>query len=123
MILYISVLLVRKQEYIHSFSRAILPLMLWTFLTVVLIGLEDISTAFLVLLTLMVMAFIGRVSLKYLGGACALGALCVVLMLQASPNRAERLESYLGLKIFSNTEQADVFSLQAEGYQAHQAHR
>jgi len=120
-ILYISVLLVRKQEYIHSFGRAILPLMFWTFLTVILIGLEDISTAFLVLLTLMLMAFIGRVSLLYLGGGCVLGILCVLLMLQASPNRAERLEAYLGLKLFSNTEETDVFSLQAERYQAHQA--
>ena len=120
-ILYISVLLVRKQDYINSFSRAILPLMFWTFLTVVLIGLEDLSTAFLVLLTLMLMAYIGRLSLKYLGGGCVIGALCVLLMLQTSPNRAERLEAYLGLKIFSNTEETDVFSLQAEGYQSHQA--
>ena len=121
LILYVAVLLVRKQEYIQSFSRAVLPLLLWIFSTVVLIGLEDISTAFLVLVSAMLMAYIGRVSLGYLGGGIAIGAACMFLMLLTSPNRAERVESFLGLKIFSNTEEADVFSAQAEGYQAHQS--
>ena len=121
LILYVSVLLVRKQEYIQSFSRAVLPLLLWIFSTVMLIGLEDLSTAFLVLVSVMLMAFVGRVSLWYLGSGVVIGGACVFLMLLSSPNRAERLESYLGLKIFPNTEETDVFNLQAEGYQAHQS--
>ncbi len=121
LILNIAVLLVRKQEYIHNFIRGIIPLFFWTFLTVLLIGLEDLSTAFLVLISVMLMLYVGRVSLFYLGGGCLIGIACVFMMLLTSPNRAQRVESFLGLKIFQNTEQAEVFDLQAEGYQAHQA--
>ncbi len=121
LILNIAVLLVRKQEYIHNFIRGIIPLFFWTFLTVLLIGLEDLSTAFLVLVSVMLMLYVGRVSLFYLGGGCLIGVACVFMMLLTSPNRAQRVESFLGLKIFQNTEQAEVFDLQAEGYQAHQA--
>ncbi|MCY4233181.1 MAG: FtsW/RodA/SpoVE family cell cycle protein [Bacteroidetes bacterium] len=120
-VLYISVLLVRKQDYISSFSKAVLPILFWVFITVILIGLEDLSTALLVLITLLLLAFVGRVSLKYLGLGCLTGLACAFLMLLAYPNRAERIESYLGVKIFPNTEEVDVFSLQSEGYQAHQA--
>jgi len=120
-VLYISVLLVRKQDYISSFFKAVLPILFWVFITVILIGLEDLSTALLVLITLLLLAFVGRVSLKYLGLGCLTGLACAFLMLLASPNRAERIESYLGVKIFPNTEEVDVFSLQSEGYQAHQA--
>ncbi len=121
LILNIAVLLVRKQEYIHNFIRGIIPLFFWTFLTVLLIGLEDLSTAFLVLVSVLLMLYVGRVSLFYLGGGCLIGIACVFMMLLTSPNRAQRVESFLGLKIFQNTEQAEVFDLQAEGYQAHQA--
>jgi len=120
-VLYISVLLVRKQEYINSFFRSVIPILFWVFITVVLIGLEDLSTAILVLITLFLLAYIGRVSLKYLSGGCLVGIGCALVMLLASPNRAERVESYLGVKIFPTTQEIDVFNLQAEGYQAHQA--
>jgi len=121
LILHVAVLLVRKQEYIQSFSRAVFPLLIWIFATTVLIGLEDLSTAFLVLSSTVLMAFVGRVSLRYLGGGVVVGMVCVFLMLLTSPNRAERVESYLGLKIFPNTEEVDVFNVRAEGYQAHQS--
>lgn len=121
LILNIAVLLVRKQEYIHSFTKAVLPLFFWMFLTVLLIGLEDISTAFLVLLSVMMMIYVGRVSLPHIGGGILFGVGCVFLMLLTSPNRAQRVESFLGLKIFTHTEETEVFSLQGEGYQAHQA--
>ena len=121
LILNIAVLLVRKQEYIHNFTRGVLPLLFWTFLTVALIGLEDLSTAFLVLVSVMVMLYVGRVSLFHIGGGVVVSIACVLLMLLTSPNRAQRVESYLNLKIFTNTEEAEVFDLRAEGYQAHQA--
>lgn len=122
LILYVSVLLVRKQDYIKSFSRAVLPLLFWIFITVIFIGLEDLSTAFLVLVSVMLMAYVGRVSTWVLGGGVMVGVLCMSLMLFSSPNRAQRVESYLGLKLFPNTEETEVFNLQAEGYQSHQAH-
>lgn len=122
LILYIAVLLVRKQTYIQSFTRTFLPLSLWIFATVGLIGLEDVSTAFLVLVSVMLMAYVGRFSLRYIGSMGAIAVVCATLMLLGSPNRAQRLESYIGLKIFPHSEEIETLSVQAEGYQARQAH-
>ena len=122
LILYIAVLLVRKQTYIQSFSRTFLPLSLWIFATVGLIGLEDVSTAFLVLVSVMLMAFVGRFSLPYIGSMGAIAVIFAALLLLGSPNRAQRLESYFGVKIFPHSEEVETFSVQAEGYQARQAH-
>ena len=121
LILYIAVLLVRKQEYIQSFTKAVLPLLFWVLTTVILIGLEDLSTAFLVLVSVILMAYVGGVRVRYLGGGILIGLVCMFLMLLTSPNRAQRVESYLGVKLFPHTEEAEVFNLQAEAYQAHQA--
>ena len=42
-------------------------------------------------------------------------------MLLGSPARAARVESYVGVKLFPNTNSEEVFSNQAEGWQAMQA--
>lgn len=121
LILYVGVLLAKKQEYIKDFGRAFVPIFFWVFLAVVLIGIEDLSTAALVLVAVMVMCFIGRVSVAHLGSLSAAGVLCAYLLLLASPGRAERIESYVGMKLFPNTNTEQVFSEQGEGYQAKQA--
>ncbi|MDX1479972.1 MAG: FtsW/RodA/SpoVE family cell cycle protein [Saprospiraceae bacterium] len=121
LVLYVGVLLTKKQPYIKSLGRAFTPVFFWILLTVALIGLEDLSTAFLVLLTVTVMCFVGRVNAAHLAGLFGLCMVGAIVLLSFSPNRAARIESRLGIKIFSNTESAEVFSKQAEGYQAHQA--
>lgn len=121
LILYVGVLLAKKQEYIKSLGRAFMPIFFWVFLSVALIGIEDLSTAALVLVSVMVMSFVGRVSVAHLGTLTAVGVLCAYLLLLASPGRAARIEAYVGLKLFPNTNTEEVFSEQAEGYQAKQA--
>ena len=121
LVLYVGVLLVRKQEYIGSFSRAFAPIFFWVFVAVALIGMEDLSTAALLLLAVILMCFVGRVSPIHLGGLATAGATCALLMILASPTRASRVESYLGLKIFHDTTSEQVFNAQAEGYQSQQA--
>lgn len=121
LVLYVGVLLSRKQLYIKSFSRAFLPLFFWILPAVALIGLEDLSTAIIVLSTAVLMCFVGRVNVLHLGGFLAVGTLCAFLLLLSSPGRAARVEAYLGMKIFDHTEEEAVFSAQAEGYQAQQA--
>lgn len=121
LLLYLGVLLTRKQAYIKSFSRAFAPIFFWVLLTVGLIGMENLSTAALLLVTCVVVCFVGRVSVVHLGGLGLVGLFLATLMLMNSPGRAARIESYLGVKIFSNTEEAAVFDDQAEGYQAQQA--
>ncbi len=121
LILYVGVLLARKQDYIKSFQRAFVPIFVWVLGTCVLIGMEDLSTAVMLLIAASVMCFVGRVSVLHLGGLGATSVLLAVVLLMGSPHRAARVESYLGLKIFPNTEAEQVFSERDEGYQAQQA--
>ena len=121
LVMYIAVLLTQKQTYIKSFTRSFLPLLVWIGLTVVLIGVEDLSTAAVVLLATLTMCFVGRVSVIQLGGLFLVGALLGTAMLMDSPSRAARVEAYLGIDLFPNTDTEQVFDQQAEGYQAHQA--
>lgn len=121
LVMYVAVLLTQKQAYIKSFTRSFLPVLFWVLLTVGLIGVEDLSTAFVILLTTMLMCFVARVSFLQLSGLALVGVGLAVVMLMGSPNRAARIESYLGMDLFPNTKSEQVFDRQAEGYQAHQA--
>lgn len=121
LILYVGVLLARKQDYIKSFQRAFVPIFVWVLGTCVLIGMEDLSTAVMLLIAASVMCFVGRVSVLHLGGLGATSVVLAIVLLMGSPHRAARVESYLGLKIFPNTEAEQVFSERDEGYQAQQA--
>ena len=120
LVLYLGVLLAKKQSYIKSFGRAFLPIMLWILATVVLIGLDDLSTAAVVLTAALLMCFVGRVSFLQLVGLGLVGALLGGMLLMDSPHRAARVEAYLGIDLFEHTDER-VFDRQAEGYQAHQA--
>lgn len=121
LILYVGVMLARKQSYIKSFQRAFVPIFVWVLATCVLIGMEDLSTAVMLLVAAAAMCFVGRVSVMHLGGLGALSVLLAFVMLLGSPHRAARLEAYLGVKMFPNTEAEQVFSARDEGYQAQQA--
>jgi cell division protein FtsW len=117
----VAVLLARKQTYIKSFSRAFAPIFVWILLTIAAIGIEDLSTAAVVLAAVLMMCFIARVSVLHLAATCLVGLLLGYTVLLTSPERAARLEAYVGKKLFPNTEQTHVFSEQEEGYQAKQA--
>lgn len=121
LILYVAVLLANKQAYIESFSRAFAPIFFWIIVTVVAIGIEDLSTAALVLASVLTMCFIARVRMLHIAGVGALGLALAYMLLLASPGRAARVESFTGLKLFPNTVAEEVFSAQDEGYQAEQA--
>lgn len=121
LLLYLAVLLAKKQAYIKDFGRAFVPLMVWILASVVLIGMEDLSTAALVFSIALVMCFVGRVSLLHLSGLTLVCLGLAFVLLLASPTRAERVEAFMGTNIFPHTNQEEVESLQHEGYQAHQA--
>jgi len=121
LLLYVAILLARKQTYIESFSRAFAPILVWILVTIVAIGIEDLSTAAVVLAAVVAMCFIARVSVLHLLSTCLVGLVLGYLLLLASPGRAARLESFIGHKLFPNTESTEVFSEQEEGYQARQA--
>ena len=119
LLLYVAFLLTKKQAYLESFSRAFTPLFVWIILTVVLIGIEDLSTASLVFGATVMMCFVARVHVLQLSG---LGAVCLLLaafFLISSPARMARLDEYLGR---TNPTAEEVTEIpQGDGYQAYQA--
>ena len=121
LVFYVAVLLVKKQEYVKSFSRAFLPILVWVFGTILLIGLDDLSTSAVLLLAIMLMCFVGRVSVLQIGGLGVLGAVLAVTLIMTSPHRAARLEAYLGVNLFDDTSTEYVMDPQGERYQARQA--
>lgn len=121
LILYVGVLLAKKQPYIKSFTRAFVPVFVWILGTCVLIGMEDLSTALMVLASTAVICFVARVSVLHLGGLSVISVGLAFLLLLGSPGRAARIDSYLGMDIFPNTESEEIFSNQGEGYQAQQS--
>jgi cell division protein FtsW len=121
LLLHVAVLLARKQPYITSFSRAFVPLAVWIGPTLLLIGVENLSTAALLLATISAMLFVGRVPVAHLAAAAGVGLVLATMLLMGSPQRAARVESFVGVKIFPHTDSTAVFSAQDEGYQAEQA--
>jgi cell division protein FtsW len=121
LVFYVAVLLVQKQDYIKNFRRAFLPILVWVVLTIGLIGLDDLSTALVLLAAVLLMCFVGRVSLVQIFGLGLLGAVMAFGVLSASPDRAARVEAYLGTDLVAATDTTEVLDAQGEQYQSRQA--
>lgn len=121
LVLHLAVLLAKKQSYIHEFKRGVLPMLIWAAPTLVLIGIENLSAAVVLATVVGAMCFVGRVRVLHLSAVGAAVMAGVLLFLLISPPRAARVESWLGVSLFPHTEEAVVFSAQAEGYQARQS--
>ncbi len=118
LLLHVSVLLSEKQEYVKDFKKSFLPIMIWVTLTCGLIGIEDFSSAGILMGICLVMMFIGRVSVIQMGSMIAVALLGGMLLLNQSSNRQDRIEQYLGQ--IKNIETQEF--LTGSGYQAQQAH-
>jgi len=121
LVFYVAVLLVQKQDYIKSFGQAFLPILVWVVLTVGLIGLDDLSTASVVLLSVLLMCFVGRVSVMQLLGLALLGTVMAFGVIATSPDRAARVEAYLETDLFAGGDPEHVMDTQGERYQSQQA--
>lgn len=118
LLLHVSVLLSEKQEYIKDFKKAFLPIMVWVTLTCALIGVEDFSSAGILMGICLVMMFIGRVSVLQLGSMVGVAVLGGMLLLSQSTNRQDRIDQYV--QQIKNIETQEF--LTGSGYQAQQAH-
>jgi cell division protein FtsW len=121
LLLFVSTLLAQKQAYIKSFSRSFAPIFIWIMLTIASIGVSDLSTSAVVLTAVMIMCFVARVSILQIFLVGMLGLTLAYGMLLTSPQRAARLEAYVGVKMFPNTDAEAVFSSADEQYQSEQA--
>ncbi len=118
LLLHVSVLLSEKQEYVKDFKKSFIPIMVWVTITCGLIGIEDFSSAGILMGICLVMMFIGRISVLQMGSMVAIALLGGVLLLNQSTNRQDRIEQYV--EQIKNIE-TEKF-LTGSGYQAQQAH-
>jgi len=121
LIFYIAVLLVQKQDYIKSLTRTFVPILVWVVLTVGLIGLDDLSTALVLLGAVLLMSLVGRVSATQIVGLGLLGVAMAFGVLSTSPDRAARVEAYLGMDVFASVDSEQAMSTNGERYQSRQA--
>ena len=121
LILHVSVLLSKKQDYITSLGRGFVPLLIWIAPTVLLIGMEDLSTAAVLSATMGVMLFVGRVRLLHMGAVALAGLILAIGFLASSPQRAARVEAWTGIELFASNDDAVAITSQDENYQADQA--
>ncbi|MEL7833690.1 putative peptidoglycan glycosyltransferase FtsW [Fodinibius sp. Rm-B-1B1-1] len=118
LLIHISVLLERKQDYIKDFKRAFLPIMFWVIITCGLIGIEDFSSAALLFALSLLVMFVGRVSMTQLSTLVLIGLLGASAFVWQSPERQSRIDQYVDQIVDINSTEFNV----SEGYQAQQAH-
>lgn len=117
LLIHVAVLLDEKQEYIKDFKRAFLPIMFWVLVTCGLIGIEDFSTAGVLLIMCLIMMFVGRISTLQLGGLVLIGAIGAGGLIAQSPERQSRINEYVNQIYDIKSEEFNA----AGGYQAQQA--
>jgi cell division protein FtsW len=118
LLIHVSVLLHEKQEYIKDFKRSFLPIMVWITITCGLIGLEDFSSAALLMAICFVLMFIGRISVMHLGTLILIGAIGGATLISSSLERQSRVKEYVAQVTNINSSE---FNLD-HGYQAQQAY-
>lgn len=118
LLIHVSVLLHEKQEYIKDFKRSFMPIMVWITITCALIGLEDFSSAALLMAICFVLMFIGRISVMHLGALVLIGAIGGATLISSSLERQSRVKEYVAQVTNINSSE---FNLD-HGYQAQQAY-
>lgn len=118
LILHVCVLLSEKQEYIKDFKKSFIPIMFWVILTCALIGVQDFSTAGLLMGISLIIMFVGRASVLQLGTLVIIAGIGGSILLSQSEVRQSRIDEYV--RQIKDIESSEI--LQGRGYQAQQAH-
>ncbi|MEO1022459.1 MAG: FtsW/RodA/SpoVE family cell cycle protein [Bacteroidota bacterium] len=117
LLVHVCVLLSEKQEYIKDFGKTFLPIMFWVLVTCGLIGLEDFSSAGLLMAICLVVMFIGRASFTQIGVLLVVAILGGSVLLSRSEARQSRVEQYIHQ--IKDIESEEL--LHGAGFQAQQA--
>ncbi len=117
LLIHVAVLLDEKQEYIKDFKRAFLPIMFWVVITCGLIGIEDFSSASILMAMCLLMMFVGRISTIQLGTLVLIGVVGAGALVMQSPERMSRIEGYIDQITDIKSEEFNI----EDGYQAQQA--
>jgi cell division protein FtsW len=117
LLVHLCVMLVKRRNNIKSFNEALLPMLGWVGTTCFLIGIEDFSSAAMLLLLSFTMMFIARMSLLHLGFFVICGLIGAVALVGQSAERQSRINNYVQQII--HIESSEFQS--GAGYQAQQA--
>lgn len=118
LLIHVAVLLGEKQEYIKDFKKAFLPIMFWVVITCALIGMEDFSSAAILMAMSLLIMFIGRISVMQLSTLVVIGVVGASALVLQSPERQSRIHQYVDQIADINSEEFNG----DDGYQAQQAH-
>lgn len=118
LLIHIAVLLDEKQDYIKDFKKAFLPIMFWVVITCGLIGIEDLSSAAILMAMSLLVMFIGRISVIQLSSLVIIGLIGASAIIMQSPERQSRIHQYVNQIVDINSSALNS----EEGYQAQQAH-
>ncbi len=118
LIIHLAVLICKKQDYIKSFSKSFLPIMIWVSVTCLLIAMEDFSSAALLMTICLCMMFVGRMSMIQLSAIVIIGLIGGTVLVMSSAERQSRMMQYVGQITEIKNERLES----AAGYQAQQAH-
>ncbi|MCH8494126.1 MAG: FtsW/RodA/SpoVE family cell cycle protein [Balneolales bacterium] len=106
------------QQKMHSFSAAFMPMMIYILITCALIGIEDFSSAGVLMgLSLMVM-FMGGVNKLHIGALMLLGIIGAGVLISSTDARKARVTNYFEQVVHISSDRLEG----GAGYQSQQAH-
>ncbi|MEX2641024.1 MAG: FtsW/RodA/SpoVE family cell cycle protein [Balneolales bacterium] len=117
LLVHVVVLITRKQEYIKDFMRSFVPVMIWVLITCALIGLEDFSSAAILLILCLIVMFVGRINVMHIAALMLLGVIGAGLLVMQTDQRQARISNYVDQVVHIK---GDDF-VTGQGYQAQQA--
>jgi cell division protein FtsW len=114
LILHIATLLTLKQKSIKTFQDGMLPVLIWTFIVVVMIALQpNFSNAFIIFLISMLMLFVGNSNLLHLGSIAFISFFGAAIYAVSAQYRLQRIYSYIGRLIDDSVRTNEASSFQA----------
>ncbi|MCE7994406.1 MAG: FtsW/RodA/SpoVE family cell cycle protein [Roseivirga sp.] len=105
-------MLSKRQQKIDDIKETLVPMLTWCGIICGLIAMTNFSTAIMLFLTAMLILFIGRVPVKYLGMLAAVGLLVGVVAIkfgERGPTLMNRVETFLsGEELPHQMQQANI---------------
>lgn len=101
----IATMLSKRQGKVADFNETVMPILIWSGIICMLIGLSNISNAILLFTTSFLLMYIGRIPIKQLAlmGFVGLFAISIALALgQRGDTAANRVRSFLGYNTENN---------------------
>ncbi len=101
----IATMLAKRQGKVQDFNETIMPVLIWSGIICMLIGLSNISNAILLFTTSFLLMYIGRIPVKQLGLMAIVGFIAISIALaigQRGDTAANRVRSFLGYNTENN---------------------